>query len=349
MAKEGAKIILYGDLPENVSGFAHLEAKNAAFERFKAGINFSQTNNPGVVKATYGNGSIYTGKDLDQLLAFAGIKREQMADSKISFTRRENKTGFAYFIVNRGEKAFDGWLPLTVNASAAAIFNPMTEKSGLAEGRPGKNGQYETYLRIFPGEGLIISAYNTPVTGNPYPFYDVASTPNEITGSWKVDFIDGGEALPPAHETEKLTSWTDFGGDAVKDFSGTAKYSITFARPSGKADAWMLDLGKVFESVRINLNGAEVGVLIGPEFRITLDKKQVKKKNTLEIKVSNLMANRIAYMDRNNIEWKKFYNVNMAARMRQNTKNGIFDASAWEPRESGLLGPVTITPLTLVK
>ncbi len=57
------------------------------------------------------------------------------------------------------------------------------------------------------------------------------------------------------------------------------------------------------------------------------------------------MANRIAYLDRNNVPWKKFYNINFAARLKENTKNGIFDASAWAPRESGLLGPVTLTPV----
>lgn len=57
------------------------------------------------------------------------------------------------------------------------------------------------------------------------------------------------------------------------------------------------------------------------------------------------MANRIAWMDRNGIPWKKFYNVNMAARLKENNKNGIFDASHWEPVESGLSGPVTITPV----
>jgi hypothetical protein len=61
------------------------------------------------------------------------------------------------------------------------------------------------------------------------------------------------------------------------------------------------------------------------------------------------MANRIAYLDRNNIPWKKFYNVNMAARLRQNTKNGIFDASAWEPKTSGLIGPVKLTALRKMK
>lgn len=349
MANEGAKILFYDDLPENVSGLSGLEAKNSAFKRFKAGMTFSPTNNPEVTKATYGKGSIYTSKNLDQLLTFAGIRREPMADNKISFTRRETKTGFTYFILNRGEKAFEGWLPLNVNASAAAIFNPATERFGVAKGRAAKNGQYEIYARLFPGESFIISTYNTSVEGEPYAFYDIASMQKEITGSWKVEFIEGGPALPEARETGKLTSWTEFGGEGVKDFSGTAKYTITFTRPSGKADAWMLNLGKVCESARVSINGKEVGVLIGPEFSLTLDKKQLKKKNTLEINVSNLMANRIAYMDRNNIEWKKFYNVNMAARMRQNTKDGIFDASAWPPKESGMMGPVTITPLTLMK
>jgi hypothetical protein len=45
------------------------------------------------------------------------------------------------------------------------------------------------------------------------------------------------------------------------------------------------------------------------------------------------------------MNWKKFYNTNMPARRRENAKNGIFDASAWKPLPSGLVGPVTIMPL----
>ncbi len=139
------------------------------------------------------------------------------------------------------------------------------------------------------------------------------------------------------------------GDEEFKSFSGTARYTISFSKPSDKADAWILNLGKVCESANITLNGKELGILIGPDYQITIDKKQLESKNTLEIKVSNLMANRIAYMDKNNIPWKKFYNVNMAARLKQNTKDGIFDASAWEPRESGLIGPVTLTPVKKAK
>jgi hypothetical protein len=61
-----------------------------------------------------------------------------------------------------------------------------------------------------------------------------------------------------------------------------------------------------------------------------------------------MMANRIAYLDRNNVSWKKFYNINLAA-VGPDGGYTKFDASSWQPRESGLLGPVTITPMKLVK
>ena len=39
------------------------------------------------------------------------------------------------------------------------------------------------------------------------------------------------------------------------------------------------------------------------------------------------------------------YGKKAAGNSRQeNVKNGIFDASDWEPKSSGLLGPVTLTP-----
>ena len=349
LANDGAKIIVYGDLPENVAGWAMLEEKNTVFNRMKSGINFSSTNNPAVLKASYGKGTILLGNDLNELLTFAGIRRESMADNKIKFVRRESETGYSYFILNQGDKAFNSWLPLQVKASSAAIFNPMTDKAGLAKSRITKGGTIEIFSQLLPGESLIISTYNNPVKGQLYQYYNPGPGEKEISGTWKTEFIEGGPVLPPSKEVSKLTSWTEFGGEEVKDFSGTARYTITFKKPSGKADAWLLNLGKVSESARVILNGTEVATLIGPDFKVILDKKQFRSVNTLEIKVSNLMANRIAYMDRNKIEWKKFYNVNMSARMKQNTKDGVFDASSWQPKESGLIGPVTITAMSIIK
>jgi hypothetical protein len=349
LANDGAKIIIYGDLPENVAGWADLEAKNEVFNRLKNGMNFSATNNPDVVRTTYGKGSILLGKDLDQLLSFAGIKREMMADSKINYVRRETKTGYTYFLYNSSDKSFNGWLPVQVKAVSAAIFNPMTEQFGTARIRTSGGNATEVYARLSPGESLILAIYNSQVSGNAYDFHDQLSAPVELAGNWKVNFLEGGPVVPSSKEISKLTSWTDFGGDDVKNFSGTASYTITFKKPGGKADAWLLDFGKLCESARVSLNGKEIAVLIGPRFNVVINNKLLKSSNTLEVRVSNLMANRITYLDRNNVQWKKFYNVNFNARMPQNTKNRIFDASSWQPLESGLIGPVTITALKIAK
>jgi hypothetical protein len=135
------------------------------------------------------------------------------------------------------------------------------------------------------------------------------------------------------------------GGDDVKIFSGTAKYSITFQKPEQKATSYLLDLGKVNETAEVKLNGKKVETLIGPIFQCVIPASAFQQNNKLEIIVANLMANRIAYMDKNKLSWRIFYNTNMPARRRENAKNGLFDASDWSPLPSGLSGPVSLTPL----
>lgn len=345
LANDGARIIILGDLPGKIAGFADFEEKESLLAQIKRSIKFSGTNNPEVSKAVFGNGSIILGKDLNALLGFAGIKRETMVDHNIKYVRRINKNGYFYFVCNQGKNQFDGWLPLGITAGSAALFNPLTGGFGVAKSRTSKGGTSEVYIRMEPGESMIISTGRDRLSGQTYYFYDPVTNSAEIAGSWKIEFLEGGPVLPSAKETEELISWTEFGGEDVKNFSGTASYTINFTRPTVKADAWVIDFGKVKESARVFLNGRESGILIGPDYRITVNKDELNKINHLEVRVSNLMANRIAYLDRNHITWKKFYNINFAARLKENTINGIFDASSWPPAESGLIGPVTITPV----
>ena len=63
--------------------------------------------------------------------------------------------------------------------------------------------------------------------------------------------------------------------------------------------------------------------------------------NTLEVEVTNVSANRIRDLDRRGVEWQIFRDINFV---------GIdykpFNASQWPVRESGLIGPVTLQPVT---
>lgn len=349
LAFEGATIIFYGNLPADISGWAGKDDKISFFNRLKEGIHFVDSGKTGIMKAAYGKGVILKGSGLEDLLSLADVERETMTDSRLGFTRRRTPSGIVYFVTNQNDKEFEGWVDLKSEGASAAIFNPMNEKAGLAMTRKSPEGGTMVFLKALPYESLIINICNNKIKGKEYAFYENIGQKTELNGKWKIEFADGGPVLPDPMEVTSLTSWTDMGNEDLRNFSGTARYTINFNKPSGKADAWVLDPGKVCESANLSLNGAYMGTLIGPDYGIVIDSRKLKPFNTLVINVSNLMANRIAYMDRNNIPWKKFYNVNMAARLRQNTKDGIFDASGWEPRESGLIGPVTIIGLKKIK
>jgi hypothetical protein len=234
----------------------------------------------------------------------------------------------------------------------------------------GRQRPHEVYLELLPGESCLVQTSDSIFHARAYPYYQPAGDPITLKGEWKIEFISGGPRLPATVTIKQLGSWTNLDGNDVKVFSGTAKYSITFPRPGASAHsggsvhsgtsahsgssagasvrpvAWMLELGKVDVTAQVFLNGNKITTLIGPDYRVIIPAADWQEKNMLEIRVSNKMANRIEDMDRQGIPWKKFYNTNFPAHERANRgANGLFDASKWAPLDSGLSGPVTITPL----
>ncbi|TXK48907.1 glycoside hydrolase family 2 protein [Pontibacter qinzhouensis] len=348
LAREGATVVVYKNLPADVPGLGSLKERQAKYQQLVAQLNFSNTDKAGIRKATIGKGSFVAGSDLHEALQFAGLKREPMVDSGLQYVRRQHDQGNYYFISNWGEKAFDGYVPLQANSLSVAVFDPMTGKTGYSNIRKSGDGTNEVYLQLAPGESCILETRTTTASGTPYTYTKPAGNAQELSGNWTIRFTEGGPAKPAEVKTSTLKSWADFGAEEYKNFSGTASYTLSFTKPKGKAQAWLLDLGQVEESARVLLNGKELETLIGPTYQLTIPDNLLRKKNVLEVQVSNSMANRAAYMDRNKIAWKKFYNVNVAARRSENRDDqGGFTAAKWQPRASGLIGPVLLTPITL--
>ena len=205
------------------------------------------------------------------------------------------------------------------------------------------DGQTDVYLELNPGETVIVSTSSQNFTGDAYAYYQNAGEPNPVSDSWTVSFVQGGPQLPASITVDSLASWTDFAGDEYKAFSGTAVYTTTIDKVP-VADVIKLDLGFVAENASVYLNGDYIGTVIDSPYQLYIPAEKFKGQDELVVRVANSMANRIAYMDKKGVDWKIFYNVNMSARKKENVKNGIFDASDWEPKSSGLLGPVTLTP-----
>ncbi|MBN2213507.1 MAG: glycoside hydrolase family 2 protein [Bacteroidales bacterium] len=349
LANDGATIIIHKMLPYDVEGFADLENRQKKLAGLLSRLQFETTHNPAVKIARTGSGFVLLGEDINALLAFAKVKKETMIDKGLQFIRRKHKDGCYYFIVNQGEKVINGWVPLAQEAKSIALFNPMTEESGMGAVKSEESGNTSVYLQLEPGESMILKTFSHGVTDQAYPIYKAIDKPYPVSGTWSIAFTEGGPDLPGNIKTGKLKSWTDLGGDELKRFSGTAGYAVSFSGPKIKCRGWYLDLGRVAESARVSINGKALGTIITEPFRIYVPPELIRKKNLLEIEVTNLMANRMAYMDQQGLAYKKFYNVNFPGRLRENTgEDGLFTAAKWPPKESGLMGPVTLTPLEML-
>ena len=135
-------------------------------------------------------------------------------------------------------------------------------------------------------------------------------------------------------------------------FAGTARYRIEFDLAAlmaqsgldrGAPDSWALDLGDVRESARVRLNGEAVVTAWSVPFVVRLGDRLKPGRNILELEVTNLAANRIRDMDRRGVPWKIMREINFV-----DINYKPFDASGWELKPSGLLGPVRLIPLKTV-
>lgn len=361
LAKEGATILFHKSLPADVPGLSNLETNRKALNELKKQLTFTKGNN--VQVASYGKGKIVLSDDLAALTSSAHIKPESIVASGLQCIRRIKEDGnFYYFINNPGEKAFDGWITLNVPYSSAALYNPMTGVAGYAKTR--KNGELtEIYIQFKPDESFIIEtfkvkseafkekseAFNEKFEGEVYPFYKEAGNTQTLHNEWTITFVKGGPALPDALKTKQLTSWTNY-GPAYQAFSGTAEYVTRIPQTSSQAEAWLLNVDKVNASASVYINGTYIGTLLNAPYSIEIPGTLLKGNDELKIRVSNLMANRIANLDKRDVEWRKFYNTNFNARIKTNVgRDGKFSAATWDAKDSGLCGTVTLTPLTLIK
>lgn len=346
LAKNGATVLVYKNLPTDVPGWSNLEKERNAFQALTSQLSFNEAG--GVRKAVIGKGAFIVSDNIGALMQAGGVRQETLAEKGLSFIRRTNQDGTVYFLNNRTDKAINEWVTLQAKAASIALFEPMYDKAGLAQWRKGDKG-VEVLVQLQPFESVIVQTYNTPKSGKAYPYYTATGPAIAVGTLWDINFLSGGPVLPKGLTAVSLGSWTETPGEEVKNFSGTASFTTTFDKPSANAAAWLLNLGEVHETAEVFVNDKKVATLIGPTFQVVIPASGLKAKNTLKVVVANLMANRISYMDKNNLPWKIFYNTNMPARKPENVKNGLFNASSWRPLPSGLLGPVTLTAVTYEK
>ena len=361
LAENGATVIFEKQLPVDVSGASDLAKQRSEFTKLISKLSFQwhETRAGNVEEAKVGKGSVFR-RDLIATYSWGNALPEQLTQLGLSFIRRSFDGGWHYFIANRSEKNFDGWISLARPAKSVVILDPMTGNSGVAASRQSAANSTEVHLQLAAGESVILRAFaDKKVEGAAWTCWQ-PQTPDAKTqtliGTWDVKFIAGGPVLPALLATTNLASWTELGDTNAQSFAGTARYTITFDAPGSVSSpaaggtasdtlkrehqTYYLDLGDVRQSARVQLNGKDLGTLITSPFRVLVDNLQVKD-NVLEVEVTSVSANRIRDLDRRGpagAGWKIFKDINIV-----NVNYRPFNAADWPLTECGLLGPVTLT------
>jgi hypothetical protein len=340
LAINGATVIFDRQLPEDVAGLAQLANRRAVFHNLAGAIK-SAAADGGVI----GQGHVLIA-DLGSGLAAANVPAEPMVNDGFSFIRRSFAGGWYYFIANRTPTNFDGWITLARPAKSIVAMDPMSGLVGVAATRLNAANRLQVHMQLAAGQSLILRAWagQKTVKGPAWVYRETAGRPQTISGDWQVSFVAGGPTLPARFQTDRLASWTTFPDAGVQAFAGTARYEIKFdlqeASFATRHASFVLDLGDVRQSARVTLNGKDYGTLIASPFRVTVDHLKPTG-NVLEVEVTSVAANRIRDLDRRGVKWKTFHDINIV-----DINYKPFDASHWPLTDCGLLGPVTLTPVT---
>jgi len=350
LAEEGSTVLMIGELPSDVPGMYQLSERQKQFKEIITDIRTgSREDEKGINVKKKGKGRIIFGNDIGSLLQYSGIERETLVDDSLQYTRRRDENGWIYFIVNpAGRKEVSKWIPLSVKGSCAAIFDPMDGRKGMAAFKS-ESGSSKVFLQLEPDQSVIVKVFDRTISGEKWNYHSAAGTPYSIQGKYEVTFISGGETIPHKEQISELTSWTEWKSDqsqALKGFSGTARYKIIFNKPKGTADDYFLSLGEVCHSAKVILNGKELGVLISSPMMLLCGKELKDSKNILEVEVANTAINRIAYLDLHNIKW-----YHETSGMDLSLCDWAFKKkdSSWIPVKSGLIGPVVLIPVNFLQ
>ncbi|MHA6524414.1 glycosyl hydrolase [Tessaracoccus sp. G1721] len=192
---------------------------------------------------------------------------------------------------------FGGKAPAVHVVATGADGGAVVNAQGSVVVRAGAQGNYRTTL----SDGRTVS---TPV-GKVAPALDLSEA------TWQLRVEDWRPANDyattfgvAATETDKsvvsvrlsaLKPWREIAG--LENSSGIGTYSTSFSLPKwGKGDGAYLDLGRVFDTYALTVNGTPVAV-DQLDTRVDVSRYLIKGANTVEVRVASTLINRLRSLD----------------------------------------------------
>ncbi len=336
-------IIIPGDCQLSASLIQHLdnlEAQGASIIRHLSAKALNQAARPEAMKTEL------------------GLKLIRRCSPSVS--TKGSSTIYHYFITNLSPRDVDTFVSLAVPFQSAAWMNPMSgteaqaaevrDKKLRVRLRSGESRLLVTDSPLTPSRpnGALDSSriLNSQFSAQSNGALDVSKT-FQLTGSakgdsgWRLSFIDSTPVVPETFFLDTLRTWEGLNAQTA-ELMGTGVYECTFQLSNAEQalQAWQIDLGDVRESARVSINGEDIGCAWAVPFVLDVPQGVLRDgENHLRIEVTNLPANRIAALDRQNVPWRKFEDINLVDINYRRTTY-----ANWSLMPSGLIGPVRLIP-----
>ncbi len=344
LAQKGYKVIFVKNYPTSVPGY-NKKAEQKEFNKVMKSLKTVAV----------------LAEDYQTALSGTKARPEPMrSEQGLSCIRRSNDTGYHYFVTNLQGKDVDENITLGTLCAGAIFYNPMNGE--VTKASVHANGQVTVQLKS--GESIILRTFTNKekyeqfLADNPklhpHKYYNVLEQrAAPLSTSWTLTFKDAApKAIDKTYKLQQTTDWTTLGDEELKTTMATGVYSTKVNLASHYfnqrdpyaegAAAYILDLGDVRETAHVIINGRDAGTLFSVPYRLDITEYLRTGENTFEIEVCNLPANRIAQLDRDGVEWRKFKEINV---VDLNYKKDHYNN--WTTMPSGLCSPVKLIPAVL--
>ncbi len=141
----------------------------------------------------------------------------------------------------------------------------------------------EVSFRMAPYGSIFLLASKNPITaGTLQPVTDAGKELLQIE-TWNLVIGD------KKFDNTKLFDWRE--NDQTKYESRKGKYNAVFRLKPAKAKQYFIDLGKVYYTAKVKINGTDAGKMIYAPYQLNITKYLKKGENTVEVEITTSRRN----------------------------------------------------------
>jgi hypothetical protein len=270
----------------------------------------------------FGKGMVYSGLALNEILtrlhAEADFASSGSPENPPAWVHRRLPNADVFFVVNQSDKpvhmdvrlralgdAVELWKPMDGSVEAIHFTAGAAIQQTAGNQQPGLQpaaytelpGSITVPLNLAVREALFIVVHRGMKTDATLPEPVASKTVLTLPGPWNIAFPPLLGA-PSSVRFTKLTSWTESSDTGIRYFSGTSRYTTSFALKApmlqhNRGEHIVLHFDQVGDIAEAKLNGKPVGLVWAPPYDIDVTDALRPGVNKLEVDVTNEWTNRL--------------------------------------------------------